>query len=106
MAELNEVVNNVTEVVKEAAPAVTEAAKEIVVKVPNVMLERLKGGVAGAAGMWLAICGIPKAAKAIKNRILKHDSAAIDATGEFVEDNQEEDFNEVNDEPEQEESEK
>ncbi len=99
MAELNEVVNNVTDVVKEAAPAVTEAAKEIIVKVPNVLAERAKGFAAGATAAVVVLKGIPAAFKAVKGLITKKDDAAIETTGDFVEeqDQQEENFNEVED---------
>ena len=107
MADINEVVNNVTDVVKEAAPAVTEAAKEIVVKVPNVLAERAKGFAAGATAAVVVLKGIPAAFKAVKGMITKKTDAAIESTGEFVEERQqEENFNEVDDEPEKEESEK
>lgn len=106
MAELNEVVNEVKDVVADNAPQIAEAAKEIIVKVPNVLAERAKGFAAGATAAVVVLKGIPAAFKAVKGLITKKTDAAIETTGEFVEDNiQQEDFNEVDDEPEQEESE-
>lgn len=66
MAELNEVVNEVKDVVMDNAPQVTEAAKQIVTKIPNVLAERAKGAVGGVIATVIALKGIPAAIKAIK----------------------------------------
>ena len=101
MAELNEVVNEVKDVVADNAPQIAEAAKEIVTKAPNVVFERAKGFAAGVTAAVVVIKGIPAAFKAIKGAITKKDDAAIDTNGEFVEDKvqqqEEENFNEVED---------
>ena len=101
MAELNDVVKDVAENLTEAAPQVMNASKEIVVKATNVLAERAKGFAAGAATAIVVLKGIPAAFKAIKGAITKKDDASIETTGEFVEDQQQDDFKEV----EQEESE-
>ena len=100
MAEFNEVVNEVKDVVADNAPQIAEAAKEIVTKAPNVVFERAKGFAAGVTAAVVIIKGIPAAFKGVKGALSKKDDAAIESTGDFVEDNvqqQEENFNEVED---------
>ena len=87
MAELNNVVNEVKDVVADNAPQIAEASKEIVVKATNVLVERAKGFAAGATAAVVVLKGIPAAFKAIKGAITKKDDASIETTGEFVEDN-------------------
>lgn len=104
MTELNEVVKDVAENLTEAAPQVMDAAKDIVVKVPNILAERAKGFAAGATAAVVVLKGIPAAFKAVKGLITKKTDAAIETTGEFVqEDQQQDDFKEVDEQEESEE---
>ena len=82
---LNEVVENVTE----NAPQIVDAAKEIVVKVPNILAERAKGAgvglVAGITLAWAGLKGIPKLVKKIKDKKAEDFEAADEQVFEDAE---------------------